>query len=270
MSTIATINESDWRQFNSISLDKLNHSSSMLTRLDNKYVLREPVLKLALRQFAEHFDILDIDGTRVFTYESCYFDDEKLRCYHEHHQGRRQRIKVRTRKYLEANLCFVEVKLKDSRGVTIKKRIPHQMDNFGTLNPEALQYINSEYFALYGRQFSPHLKPTLNMTYGRATLVAKTGGERITIDRHICFEHNQLVHRTPDDIVVIETKSKNGNGLADAILRKLHQHTSNKCSKYCIGLCVTNQVSRYNNFLPTLRKLGTQTSSSPQLTPSQV
>lgn len=257
MSIIATIDQRDWQQFEAISLDELNQTSSMLTRLDNKYLLREPVLKLALEQFAKHFHILEIDNSRVFTYESCYFDDENLRCYYDHHQGRRQRMKVRTRKYLESNLCFIEVKLKDSRGVTIKKRQPHDIEHFGEIDSAALQYVNDEYRALYGRHFSDHLLATLQMTYGRATLVAKQGGERITIDKQIQFEHINKTYSTPADIFVIETKSTNGNGIADAILRKFHQHTSNKCSKYCIGMCITKQVKRYNNFMPTLRKLGT-------------
>jgi hypothetical protein len=256
MSITATIDTRDWQQFEATSLDELNQASSMMVRLDNKYLLREPVLKLALEQFAHYFHILEIDRHRVFTYESCYFDDQHLRCYYDHHQGRRQRMKVRTRKYLESNLCFVEVKLKNSRGVTIKKRRPHALENFGILDANAMQYVKDEYFALYGRSFSEHLFPTLNMTYGRATLVAKQGGERITIDKQIRFQYNQKSFSTPDDIFVIETKSANGNGIADAILRRFHQHTSNKCSKYCVGMCLTEQVSRYNNFMPTLRQLG--------------
>lgn len=228
----------------------------MLTRLDNKYLLREPILKLALQQFSKHFDILEIGKDRLFTYESCYFDDANLRCYFEHHQGRRQRIKIRTRKYLESDLCFVEIKLKDSRGVTVKKRQPYEIEKFGELDADALSYIRTQYFEHYGRHFSENLRPTLNMSYGRATLVAKRGGERITIDKQIRFQHNHKTFSTPDDLFVIETKSANGNGIADAILRKFHQHPSNKCSKYCIGMCITEQVSRYNNFMPTLRKLG--------------
>ena len=235
----------------------------MLTRLDNKYLVREHVLQLALHQFSKYFDILEIDQNRLFTYESCYFDDVNLRCYFDHHQGRRQRIKIRTRKYVESNLCFMEVKLKNSRGITVKKRMPYPMEQFGQLNPEAVNYINAQHFELYGRDFGSVLNPTLQMSYERATLVAKQGGERITVDRQIRFNHNEQTFATDEDIFVIETKSANGNGIADALLRKLHQHSSNKCSKYCVGMCITQQVNRYNNFMPTLRKLGALPTKSP-------
>lgn len=263
MSTIAIIN--DWQQFNAISLDDLNHGSAMLTRLDNKYLVHQKVLHMALKDFSKHFDILEINRNRLFTYESCYFDDANLRCYFDHHQGRRQRIKVRTRKYVESDLCFVEIKLKNSRGMTIKRRLAYPLEQFGELNAAALAYINEQHLELYGRGFSNTLLPTLHMSYERATLVAKRGGERITIDRQIRFNHHSQTYATDDDIVVIETKSTNGNGIADALLRKLHQHPSNKCSKYCVGMCITRQVNRFNNFMPTLRKLGAFPSRAPHL-----
>lgn len=255
MLTTEIIDKSMWQGFNVISLDELNTESSMLTRLDNKYLVRDSVLVLALKDFSNYFDVLEIENNRSFNYESCYFDDENLRCYHDHHQGRRQRIKVRARKYTESNICFIEVKLKNSRGVTIKRRMPYPVEQFGTLNSQAMNYINEQHVDLYGKHFSDHLKPTLHMNYSRTTLVAKQGGERITMDKKIRFSHSSKTFATADDIVVIETKSSNGNGIADSILRKLHQHTTNKCSKYCVGMCITQQVTRFNNFMPALRKL---------------
>lgn len=256
MLTTATISPRDWQQFDVVSLDELNRNSSMLTRLDNKYLVTEHVLRLALVHFSKHFDILEIDKNRLFQYESCYFDDVNLRCYFDHHQGRRQRIKIRTRKYVESGLCFIEVKLKDSRGITVKRRMPYPIEKFGRLDEQAIEYINEQHLELYGRPFSTELNPTLHMSYGRATLVAKQGGERITIDRQIRFKHREKEFSTAKDVYVIETKSANGNGIADAILRQLHQHASNKCSKYCVGMCITRQVNRFNVFMPTLRKLG--------------
>src|SRR5690606_29225387 len=110
----------DWlvAPFAPLSLDQLNQKAAMLERLDNKYVVRAEVLQEAIKALAARFDILDMDGMRAFTYETCYFDDEALHSYFDHHQGRRRRCKVRVRKYSDAQLCFVEVKLKDKRGLT--------------------------------------------------------------------------------------------------------------------------------------------------------
>lgn len=256
MSIIETINQPKWSALKSISLHELNAKAEMLTRLDNKYMVKGDVLHNALPLLANYFDVLEINEKRLFTYETCYFDDESFRSFFDHHQGRRQRLKVRVRKYVDADLCFVEIKFKDIRGITIKKRLPYDIYKFGVLDAVAYDYICMQHKAMYGREFTRSLKPTLNMTYERATLVAKDGGERITIDRRIQFDHNDKVFSTPEDIYVVETKSINGNGMADTLLRKLHQHPTNKCSKYCIGMCLTEQVHRFNNFLPVLRKLG--------------
>lgn len=256
MSTTATIKAEHWQSFTPISLDGLNAKSAMLTRRDNKYILNESLVQVLIPHLAEHFDILEIDRRRLFHYESCYFDDDNFRCYFDHHQGRRQRIKVRTRRYVDSNVCFFEIKLKDARGMTIKHRMPYPEALFTQLNPDAMTYIQHQHQHLYGTTFSNHLKPTLHMGYLRTTLVAKQGGERVTLDHGIYFKQNQGDVHTARSTFILEAKSKNGNGIADSILRKWHQHPNNNCSKYCIGLCVTGQVEKFNVFMPTLRKLG--------------
>jgi hypothetical protein len=229
----------------------------MLERLDNKYVVDAIVLRHAASQLAKHFDMLEIDRRRAFTYETCYFDDSARRSYFDHHQGRRRRAKVRVRKYVEAGLCFVEVKLKDRRGITVKKRLPYDVAKFGTIDAEALDYIHEVYRAHYGCEFPHELSRALDMRYVRMTLVAKSGGERMTIDSRLCFALPNSSRAIADDRFIIETKSANGNGTADRILRALHQHPVKYCSKYCTGIALLDEGTRRNRFLPALRKLGT-------------
>lgn len=141
------------RVFDPISLALLNSKAEMLERLDNKYVVGVDILHRAAAELARHFDILEIKGRRAFTYETCYFDNSDRRSYFDHHQGRRQRAKVRIRKYIDAGLCFVEVKLKDKRGATIKKRLPYEAGKFGVLDETALAYVNSVYLDQYRQEF---------------------------------------------------------------------------------------------------------------------
>lgn len=242
--------------FNSISLDQLNEKAAMLIRKDNKYVLHGRVLDQAIEALSAQFDVLEIEGRRSFFYETCYFDDVDLRCYHDHRQGRRQRFKVRVRRYPDSDLCFVEVKLKDKRGSTVKRRLAVAPDEYGTLNVEAERFVDHVHRELYGRGYQRTLASTLEIRYERVTLVSKNGGERITLDRQLEFSSGQRWHAVEPEIIVIETKSKNGNGIADSILRGLHQHSTNSCSKYCIGMNLTNAVQKRNKFLPALRKLG--------------
>jgi hypothetical protein len=242
--------------FAPIGLDALNAKAAMLERLDNKYVVRAPLLARALPDLVKAFDVLEIDGQRSFTYDTCYFDDAERRSYFDHHQGRRQRMKVRLRRYVEAGICFVEVKLKDKRGVTVKKRMPYDPAKFGTLDESALDHVRHSHRTLYGREFERPLEPVLAMRYRRVTLVARQGGERMTIDSALRFFGDESPLETESDIHIVETKSSHGNGLADAILRGLHQHPTNGCSKYCVGMSVTGAVEKFNRFLPALRKLG--------------
>jgi VTC domain len=242
--------------FRPITLAALNAKAAMLERLDNKYVVRADVLRDALPALAERFDMLEIDGRRAFTYETCYFDDAERRSYFDHHQGRRQRMKVRVRKYTDAGLCFVEVKLKDKRGVTVKKRLPYELHNYGRLDRRACAHVEQSYRALYAQAFGLALEATLEMSYQRLTLVARDGGERMTIDGGIRFRAGGQERSTDDDTFIVETKSANGNGIADKILRALHQHPTDRCSKYCVGMSLTGAVAKHNRFLPALRKLG--------------
>jgi VTC domain len=244
--------------FQPIGLDALNAKAAMLERLDNKYVVRAAVLQQAAAELSRHFDVLEIDGRRSFTYETCYFDDPERRSYHDHHQGRRQRMKVRVRRYVDAGLCFVEVKLKDKRGVTVKKRLPYDPALFSTLDERALAHVEQAWHAQYGRPFGRPLEPVLQMSYRRTTLVAQQGGERMTIDTDIHFldaHAARAERRTGDALYIVETKSALGRGLADAVLRRHHQHPTIGCSKYCVGMSATGAVQRYNRFRPALRKL---------------
>jgi hypothetical protein len=241
--------------FQPIGLKQLNAKAAMLERLDNKYVVRETALRQAVAELARHFDILEIDGKRHFTYETCYFDDQKNSSYFDHHRGRRQRFKVRVRKYTDAQLCFVEVKLKDKRGITVKKRLDYTVDKYGTLDLSAWAHIHSAYGDLYGRDFSYALEPVIEMRYQRITLVVKNGGERMTIDCRLVFSGADRSYSIDENTFIVETKSANGNGIADKILRGLHQHPTKHCSKYCVGMAILQEVQKYNKFLPVLRKL---------------
>ena len=245
--------------FQSIGLEQLNAKADMLERRDNKYVVSASVLERAMDALAEYFDILEIDGKRDFAYDTCYFDDADHSAYFDHHQGRRIRCKVRMRKYVDAGLCFVEVKLKHVRGMTIKERLQRPVEMHGTFDDEAQRFVESCFRNLYQREFGRTLQPALRMRYQRVTLVAKQGGERMTVDIGMAFEGlegSKGVRTVDAGTFLVETKSGNANGIADKILRSLHQHPTNSCSKYCIAAVALDRVHKFNKFLVPLRKLG--------------
>lgn len=242
--------------FAPISLDQLNAKAEMMARIDNKYIVPRDTLLGLVRTLSDTFDILEIKGQRAFSYDTRYFDDPEFSAYFEHHQGRRKGFKVRARRYVDAGLCFLEVKVKGARGMTEKYRMAYDADDLGGLTPEAAQFARETYSRQYGKDFGYYLRPSLDISYKRVTLVSRNGGERMTIDTDLRIGTGTQAVETGTDRFIIETKSANGRGLADKLLRASGERPTRRCSKYCIGMVATGQVSRYNRFLPALRKLG--------------
>jgi hypothetical protein len=239
--------------FASISLEKLNEKAEMLARLDNKYIMPRGKLDEALQSLIGSFDVLDIGGKRSFAYATRYFDDRERRAYYDHHQRRRKRCKVRVRTYVDANLNYLEVKLIEPRATTSKHRM-RLLGQTTTLNAEAMAFIDECHTESYGTPFSKSVLPVLLIQYERITLVAKEGGERLTM--HLRLTGAGRHRKVDDDICIIETKSARGNGVADKIFRALHVQPTKRVSKFCIGMVATGQVKVRNGFLPALRKLG--------------
>lgn len=240
--------------FNPISLEALNQKAEMLDRIDNKYILTGQHLQPAFAALAEIFDILEIDEKRAFHYSSRYFDDDERRGYYDHHQRRRKRCKVRVRHYVDADLSFLEVKLKEQRSMTVKRRLAIEKPQIALDNLN-MDFVNTCYQESYAESFGKKLVPVIVVEYQRITLVAKQGGERLTIDTEIGFTSETVSCAAPADVFIIETKSARGNGIADKILRSLHVQPTKRASKYCIGMAATGQVSQHNSFLPALRRL---------------
>lgn len=240
--------------FTPLSLDDLNAKAAMLERLDNKYILPASRFRPALEAFSDHFEVLEIAGRRAFTYATTYYDDPALHGYYDHHQGRRKRCKVRVRDYVDAGFSYLEVKLKDKRQVTIKKRLKMAAPENG-LDHSALEFVEACHRDLYAQPFAKPLAAVIGMQYERITLVAKAGGERMTIDTALRFQAAAITRIVRPDMFIVETKSARGNGIADKILRSMHMHPTSRCSKYCIGMAATGQVARRNRFLPALRRL---------------
>lgn len=240
--------------FAPISLETLNAKAEMMDRLDNKYILPGHQLQHVLQALTDSFDVLEIEGKRAFFYSTCYFDDAERRGYYDHHQRRRKRCKVRVRHYVDAGLSFLEVKLNEQRASTAKRRM--RIDRpLTALDARCMDFVDTCYRNSYDEAFLKTLHPAIRIQYLRITLVARDGGERLTIDTQLDFLAGGVGRIAPSDMFIIETKSARGNGIADKILRSLHVQPTKRVSKYCIGMAATGQVSRCNGFLPALRRL---------------
>lgn len=246
-------------QFQGISLEETNKSAKLLKRVDNKYVVGPDELKLILGSLNKTFWALEIDGRRVFSYRSCYFDDD-FACYYDHHQGRRLRFKVRTRHYVDSGEVYFEVKLKDTRGKTIKKRIKCDDLLMSGITGKKMSMLKKFYRKSYGKDFTYNLSPALIVSCNRATFVSAIGGERVTVDFNLVFESpDGSTVEMPDDVIIVETKSGDGKGMADQVLKEHRIRKSKNCSKYCIGAVLTGSVNKDNNFRPILKTVREKT-----------
>src|SRR4051812_28435296 len=100
------------RGFDAVDMAGMAAKAEMLERFDRKYIVHAELLEAAAApRLRSHFDVLEVDGRRSFSYENCYFDGPEWQSYFDHHQGRRKRCKIRMRRYLQAGLCFVEIKM---------------------------------------------------------------------------------------------------------------------------------------------------------------
>lgn len=246
--------------YDGIDLDELNRKAEMLDRIDRKYVVSQYRLVMLLEELRAGFQALEIDSLREFTYVTSYFDDDDRSSYYDHHQGRRRRWKVRVRHYKDACFTYLEVKTKEARSATVKRRLKIAGQPT-VLDSDCMEFVNECHRQSYGSDLSRSLVPVLSMQYRRITLVAKDGGERLTIDHDVQFSGNEISTGPDVEKYIVETKSARGNGLADRVLRSLHIQPTKHVSKYCVGMAATGQTRRRNTFLPALRRLELQSAA---------
>ncbi len=96
--------------FQPLTLKELDNVQ-MLNRVDTKFVFHINQFCEILEEIKENYLVLEIDGKRMFDYESIYFDTDNYDLYKFHHNGKLNRLKVRYRKYLDSGLCYFEVKV---------------------------------------------------------------------------------------------------------------------------------------------------------------
>jgi hypothetical protein len=235
-----------------VSLSELNRRAPLLDRAERKYLASSALIAEVMEELRRSFDVLTIDGRTVFTYDTVYYDTDCLLAYRDQVQGKRRRLKIRSRQYVESEMYFFEVKLKGPRGRTIKERMPYDGARHGAVGPDALGFVQDCVRRNYGETFAHRIGPQLAMRYRRLTLVGKGAPERVTIDFDFDFVAPEGARaQAPPGTLIVEVKSEDGRGVADRVLRAAGAR-GGPCSKYCIGLNLVRPGLRYNPFKPLL------------------
>ena len=226
--------------FDKISLDEMN-GVSLMKRVDTKFILSESQLLKVFSKIQKDYKVLEIDNERLMQYSTLYFDTQNKKCFKEHHNGKLNRYKIRMRKYLVSDICFLEVKKKNNLGVTNKTR--RQIKDFETiLSSDSKEFI-------YNSQINDLLlEPALYNNFNRITLVNKNHPERVTIDTNLSFKSANK-EKIFDNLVVIEIKQegKRLNTVMNKAL-KLMSILPTNFSKYCLGITNTFDNIKSNRF----------------------
>lgn len=232
-----------------ISLEEMS-AVKLMNRVDTKYIAHRNSLVPLLYNMREKYYVQEIEGKRICPYHTIYLDTFDTKMFVDHHNARKVRQKIRIREYVDSNLFFFEIKNKNNRGRTKKKRIT--LESMEVYKDDTL----SAFMEKYAKYHYDDLLPQLENFFDRITLVNKAKTERLTIDCNLRF-HNLQTHQEADlsPIIVIELK-QDGNARSEsrAVLNDMRIHPY-RISKYCIGSVLTNPALKSNRFKQKLHDI---------------
>jgi hypothetical protein len=231
-----------------IDLSTMDRLARLHTRKDRKYVVGVQSLRRVLARVRPGLMLLEIDGRRWFGYHSLYFDTPDLDAYRLAATHRPNRFKVRTRTYLDAGKRVLEVKTKDQRGRTVKRR--HDLaDDDPPLDPGNRRWLAEQRSV---GAFVNSLEPRLLSRYQRATLVLPDDRSRATIDADWTAAETDGCQVSLGQKLIIETKTSGQPSLLDRELWA-EGHRPIKVSKYATALAALHPELPSNRWHQVLK-----------------
>lgn len=245
--------EKDLESIAPITLAEMD-SVKLLNRIDSKYLTNESTLEKILEDAAKAgYRALETEGSKISPYDSVYYDTDGMKMFLDHHNKRLVRQKVRTRSYVNSGDAFLEIKRKNNKGRTSKKRtsIPLSELNDFRSDPAAAAYL-----AKHSAFTADQLSPVLETMFKRVTLVNAARTERLTIDTCLCFKNLRTGREASlQDAVIIELKQ---DGRASSQMKGIlldHRVKPARVSKYCIAVTLTDPEIKSGRFKPKVRTI---------------
>ena len=227
-------------EFTPISLDEMD-DVKLMSRTDTKFAFKVNQLPLLLQALKPFYRVLVIKDNWIHDYKSLYYDTDDRKFYIDHHNQRVNRNKIRFREYTGSGLTFLEVKLKNNKKRTIKKRMKVNTI-VEELSEEHKKYIQQ----LIGSKLEVNAKQWIN--FSRITLVHKTQKERLTIDVNLNFENKELKGDLKE-IVIAEVKQERMSRSSDFMrIAKEMSILPIRLSKYCMSTLHLNPEIKKNRF----------------------
>jgi hypothetical protein len=228
--------------FTSISLAEME-GVRLMNRIDTKYTTSSSLLPEILKRLQEEYFVMEVNGLRISFYRTMYLDTLDRAMYLAHHNGRRTYEKIRVRTYVDSQTVFLEVKDKNNKGRTKKKRIELP-------DMKAYKQQEAEAFLVMHAKYAPDtLVPRLENSFHRITLVNKEKTERLTIDVNPAFRNpSDGMEKQLDDLVIIELKQTGyRSSFAKSVLSDMRIQPI-RISKYCLGTILTVPDVKKNRF----------------------
>lgn len=219
----------------------------LMNRIDTKFILPIDRITDLLEIMKGHYKILEIDGSRVFDYNTIYYDTPDYLFFNQHVTDRAERSKVRHRYYLSTGTSFFEVKRKTRKNRTIKWRIAMHNSDYA-LDDRSLAFLGNHLTDVSGT-----LSPVLHNDFSRMTFAGIGIPERVTIDTSLSFVTTEGKRSELPYLAIAELKSEGiaARSLFSGIIKQLSFHPSG-FSKYCVGNAILLDLPRKNILKPKL------------------
>lgn len=234
--------------FDSIGLAQLD-AINFSDRKDTKSVFSGYMLPQLIERLTPLYNILEVEGSRIFQYESLYLDTPDLKFYYDHHRNKAKRHKIRFRRYLNQDSSFFEIKTKNGKGRSSKMRIPTN-GNYSILSSALKEIVRA-----HAGTDPDSLSPSLQVAVNRITLLSKDGSEKVTLDFKVQFSRDSRIKELKD-LVIAEVKQIRFKPDSDffKIQRQFGIYPLS-ISKYCVGVATLNDDVKRNRFKASLMKI---------------
>ena len=255
----------DTERLTATTLEDLNASAGLLTRIDRKYLVPPGATQEVVNHLAPRAQVLQIDGLRHFRYASTYFDTPGLDAYFLAARKRRRRYKIRTRTYLDSGLCFLEVKTNGSREATVKDRFKYDPDDADRITPDGRLFVierlveSSTCSLDEASTIAQALVPVMDSTYSRTTLHLPHDEARATFDTELTWDLFDPDGRrlktgvSVGHLNVVETKNPSTASPTDRLLWR-RGHRPARISKYATGMALLYANLPTNRWNRTIKR----------------